>query len=85
MTTALRGDGGPLADCEVGRAGGRVGAGVVRGLQRQSRRWRRQSMERLIVRKRKQEIRGVGNRQKDKGQLQRKTQQRLTRTARQRP
>lgn len=31
MTTALRGDGGPLADCEVGTAGGRVGAGSSGG------------------------------------------------------
>lgn len=43
--------------------------GFIRGADKQkSRRWRRQSTERFIDRKRKQEICGVGDRQKHKRQ-----------------
>lgn len=72
---------------EVERDGGWERRGFIRGAdKRKSRRWRRQSMERFIDRKRKQEIRGVGDRQKHKEQAAKaqNIKQRLTRTDRQR-
>lgn len=67
--------------------GGKRWGGFVRGAETQkSGRWRRQSVERFIDRKREQEICGVGDRQKDKGQAASvPNKDRLTGTDRQRP
>lgn len=71
----------------MSRETGKEMRGFVRGAEMQrSGRWRRQSVKRFIDRKRKQEIYGVGNRQKDKGLAATvQNKDRLTGTVRQRP